>query len=217
MKGLFPLKRYGQLSWFQNHHHSPDIFITILLYYISLKFYDELHNLWEDHDKLSVTNANFSNKTVAKTYFGQDKVSRTTTMLASLAMWLSSKVLKTLGKIMNSEHPDLFDSTKAEEEINTLSNRDYLFSHVFVNLHSLYNCTAFMNGTSNNDIEAKLNKLHRSKDICKANGFQTVQHKYISNQYHMFLSALSEERKVLNHMPGSKCPSCTEVARNNLL
>lgn len=137
-------------------------------------------------------------------------------MLESTAMRLSAEVLKTLGEVMNSEHRELVASTKDGETSNSMFNGDCRVFRDFVKIHSFYSCTAFINGTTDNNIRAKVSTLHRKREICISNGFQTVHHKDISQQYWLSLSAIAEEKNFLNHMPGSKRHSFWEVARNNL-
>ena len=107
-------------------------------------------------------NMNVSKATVAKTYFVQDSVARKMTMLASTAMRLPRAVLKTLGEIMNSEHPDLVASANECES----NGNDCRVFRDFVKLYSLYNCSSFMNGTADIDLKAKVNTLYRAKEIC---------------------------------------------------
>lgn len=81
------------------------------------------------------TNRNVLETTVGKTYFGQENVSRKMTMLASTATRLSAEILKTLGEIMNAEHPKLVASTNFGETYNSVFNGDRRIIRDFVKLH----------------------------------------------------------------------------------
>jgi len=95
LRGGFPVDRYRQLVRFQNTRHSAK-------YYVSLTLYGELNNLRLEYERLSSAKPNVTNLCVAKTYFGQAKVSRKMNLLASTAVRLSKEALDTLGLIINS-------------------------------------------------------------------------------------------------------------------
>lgn len=216
LKGGFPVERYRQLARFQNHRHSPK-------YYVSLTFYDEVYNLRTEYNRLSAQSQAVSNVSVARTYFGQEQVSRTMTMLASTAVRLPQRTIETLGAIMNSEHPDLLDfkkqdhGPKSSTSCISIGNDDCRVFRQFVKLHSIYNCSPFMNVKTEDDIEAQVNTLFRVRDVCKSIGFRTVQHQDVLKQYKLSVCALQEERKFLSYMSSKQWPPNMEVIRTNLL
>lgn len=135
LKGVYPVNRDRQLSSFHKQTHSSN-------YYLSLKFFDELHHLSDMYDFLSKTASGMSNITVARTYFWQHSVSRTMTILASTAVRISRELLNTLWEIMNSEHPQL-----AKYSVNDRTDtsdcdhhvfRNFVKLHFFVNVHHLW-------------------------------------------------------------------------------
>ena len=112
------------MSRFQNHRHSEK-------YFVEVTFFDQIHNLRKDFDRLRMKNTSVSHKKVAQSYFGSDNFNRTMTMMASVAIRLPHVVLVELGKIINTERPDLYltndylesSGVKTEEEM--ISLRDY--------------------------------------------------------------------------------------------
>lgn len=72
-----PIESSCQLARFQNHREYQK-------YYVSLALFDEIQNLREKYEQLSRTSSSVTNVAVARTTFGQESVSRTMTILASM-------------------------------------------------------------------------------------------------------------------------------------
>lgn len=109
LRGRFSEDRYRQIARFQNHPHSPK-------HDISLIFNEELNNISQEFENLSAIDVAISNTTAARTYFGQEKVSKIA-MLASIVVRLRKEHLDTSGEVMSSEEPDLETSRKERNEI----------------------------------------------------------------------------------------------------
>lgn len=216
LKGGFPVDRYRQLARFQNHRHSPK-------YNVSLTFYDELFNLKSEYERLKLETPNPTNAQVARTYFGTTTASRTMTMMASLAIRLGPDVMTTLGKIVNSEFPEIciknknIDShgaTTADEVKKIVDCRIY---RSFVKMNSLYTSTCFMNPKTPVQEQAQVNTLYRVRDIFTTNGFRTIQHRDVTKQYLLSMNALKEEEKFLCSIKATEWPQGMEKTRETLL
>ncbi len=216
IRGGNTLEEYERLARFQNHRHSEK-------YFIEVTFYDQLHNLKKDFERLQSVKRSVTQKEVAQSYFGFKHVNRTMTMLASVAIRLSSEVVKELGKIMNSMHPNIYlkneaiNSSGAKTEQEVMASQDCRIYRSFLRLNSLYSSKSFMNHNARNGIEAQINALHRLKDVCSLNDFTTVQHETVTEQYKLANEALQEEKKFLNYLEMDKWPNGMENIRNNLL
>lgn len=216
LSGGHSVDRYRQLSRFQNHRHSPR-------YNIRLTLFDELNNLKSEYSRLALGDRKPSNTAVAQSYFGTVNVSRTMTMLASTAVRLPKPVIQTVGHIMNSEHPDLctgepdFENHGATTQRDALSWVDCRVYRSFIRLQSLYGSTMYMNPKCELDEKAQVNTLYRVQNLCRSNGFRTVQHTDVSAQFKAAVLALKEEVKFLKYIDDSTWPSGMETIQKNLL
>lgn len=168
LKGAFPVKSYWQSARFRSHKHS-------LQYNVSLKFFDELNNLREEFVILWTTDSTVTNTTVAKTYFGQEYVSRTMEILDSTVVRISTEAWSTLGLTMNSDNSELFKSQDALNDPIRDSHCEQCVFRNFVKLHSLYNCSAFMSEKTKQVKQAHGQIFYRVIEICRLSGFGTVQ------------------------------------------
>lgn len=216
LRGGNSVERYKQLARFQNHRHSPR-------YNIRMTFYDELSNLRSEFNRLSSSGSKPSNLSVAQSYFGTTETSRTMTMLASTAVRLPMAVIETIGKITNSEHPELctgqtyFENYGAGSTKEAESWLDCRLYKSFIRLQSLYGSTVFMNPSSEMEKQAQVNTLYRVQLICRERGFRTVQHSDVSAQFKASVLALKEAAKFLKYINRSKWPDEMDTIRLNLL
>ena len=116
---------------------------------MELILYDQLKNLRDDFERMSLVRQGVTHKEVAQSYFGLQSVDRTMTMTAFLATRLSLPVLSEIGKIMNSEYPELYTNNLASSNKTTpqeaLRIQDCRKFRSFLKLNSLYASSAFMN------------------------------------------------------------------------
>lgn len=103
-------------------------------------------------------------------------------MLETIAISLKLSVISTIGLIINSEHPDLcvrqFDieihcAKKTEEAFHLADCRGF---RAFISLQSVYGSTSFMNSKKDTEQNAQVNCMLQIKNLCRLNGFRTVQH-----------------------------------------
>lgn len=97
------LERYRQWAQFQNHKRSPK-------YHVPLTFFDEMKNLHQEYNRTSTSYSNLSHAMIMNSYFGQGKVYTAMTIIASVAVRLTAKVIATIGEIINGEHTNSFQS-----------------------------------------------------------------------------------------------------------
>ncbi len=216
LRGGYSLDRYRQLARAQNSRHSPR-------FYVELTFFDEINNLRLEYDYLVRCQSKPSQIQVARSYFGTEDVSNTRKFLASMAVRLPKRVINELGNIMNKEMPeeclrhDNFDSCGATTVDGLLSATDCRIFTKFVTLHSLRMSTVFMNASSDTEVEAQCNTLHRAKEHFLLNGLKTIQYQLINHQFKMAMSALDEEKKFLKYLGSTEWPSQMISIRRNLL
>lgn len=82
--------------------------------------FDQLNNIRSEYNRVCLPYVKVSNTLVARTHFGQDKASKTMSILSSLATTLPNSVLDTLGEVINSEHVDL----SRKKDSSSLAFRD---------------------------------------------------------------------------------------------
>ncbi len=216
IKGCHGIQTYRQLARFQNHRHNPK-------FYFEMTLFDELNNLRMEYDRLCKDKKKVTNMDVARSYFGSSTVNRTLSMMASTAIRLPMSVLKELGIIMNNECPsiclndDALNAEGAATEDQVMRKADCRVYRSFVRLNSLYCSKNFMNPDTKFGDKVQINTLYRVKDLYALNGYKTVQHEQVTEQYKLSLDALLEEEKFLKYLKADKWPAGTTTIRQNLL
>lgn len=210
-----PMERYKQLARSCNSRQDKRFFIE-------LTFFDELCNLRSAFEDLNLNQCSPTHVQVAKSYFGEEEVTRTMTPKASTAVRLSRDAIDCIGEIMNSDEPGicienkLIDSGSAKTHTDVMERLDCRVFRNFVNLTSIRQSTPFMNAKSKEEVRAQVNTLYRAKEECFLNSFKAVQHTSISRHYKMALLAIKEEKKFLG-LCSSLWPAEMSVLRHNLL
>lgn len=110
-------------------------------------------------------------------------------MSASVAVRLPTTTLQTLGLIINGEYAELclsntnIDSGDCVTAQQTKATMDCRVYENILKLQSLYASSAFMNAKTKQAETAQVNCLYRLRDVCRNNGFKSVQHTNVTKQF----------------------------------
>ena len=135
---------------------------------MQLTLFDEINNLRIEYENMLQMQLKPSQVEVARKYFGTEHVSNTRKFLASMALRLPASTIQELGVIMNMEVPqeclnhESFDSCGAKTATEILSTTDCRIFKSFLTLHSFRMSTRFMNASTESEVQAQHNTLHRA-------------------------------------------------------
>ena len=217
LKGGHSLQVLKQLGRHQNRKHDASFFIESTLY-------DTLIGLREESDRLrTMSNGKQPTaKQIASAYDGcthlKDNTMRQT---ATTAVRLPLKVIHEIGKIMNSEHPELAEPLSSGEKIgdsvSAMHTVDCRVFRRFINITSIKSATKFMNATGPDAEQNQINTLYRLREISRSNKFKAASYKATVEQFESACHALREARKFESLIEEETWPSGMEAIKNNLL
>ncbi len=224
LEGGHSLHEYRQLARLQNMKHSDE-------YYIKPTLYDIFKGLKEEETKLRKERGKEpSGPEIARAFEGSSSFSLSSLSQAANAVKrFSTKLIETLGEIVNQEIPEKgtavhgVDSEKYKsctpDQLQTrLDCRVYRNSF---NLSSLKSSTAFMReGESNNveeGIENQCNTLHRLKNISASISYKCVQPEIVTAQLALSKYARIEQDKFFTFHEEQQWPRELEKVRDTLL
>ena len=74
-----------------------------------------------------------------------------------------------------------------------------------------------MNAKTKQEKTAQVHCLYRLRDVCRSNGFKSVQHTNVTKQFLLAVDALKEEAKFLKYLGELKFPPDLATIHHNLL
>lgn len=126
-------------------------------------------------------------------------------MLAFIAVRLNIPMLNASCEIINNEHPDQsvgrddIDFYGPSNPADVLKVVDCRVYSNFLQFHSLYSSTGFINVKLDADIQVKFNTICRVRDKLKLNAFRSFRHPEFSKQY-KFSGYVHFEEEFFSHV-----------------
>ncbi len=220
IKGGHSIEKYRQLARAQNERQSNR-------FHIELTFFDMLNNMKTEYEKLSKVQNRVLGQDVVNAYCGYSTTSKKNSTLvqtANTVMRLPNSVIRTIGEISNSEHPDLILSNRKQNIHSVISiddvvkQEDCRIYRNFLHITTLKSSKVFMNGKHKNGERAQIYAIYRAQDIYKQRCFsKAVQPDELGKQYELALYSIEEEEKFLTYIYPDKWPVEMQNVRYNLL
>ncbi len=213
----FPIEKYRQLSRVQNSRHHPS-------FYVELTLFDVLYNLRLEHETLKREKKKCGGSETAHAYDGALHARNSTLQQkANISIRLPIAVLKEMGNIMNSDHPDIILASKgsakygAKTEEQLMERVDCRRYRSFINISTLKGSPMFMNANEKDSEEVQINTLHRIKDMYLLSNFKTIQSDDLTKQFKYATLAQKEQEKFLRFLECDEWPKEMESIKINML
>ncbi len=220
IKSGFNIERYRQLARMQNERHSNR-------FHIETTFFDMISNMKTEYDKLCKVQSRVEGQDIVNAYCGYTVTSKKNSTLvqtANTVIRLPASVIKVIGEVSNSEHPDLIlennklnhkGVTSIDEALRQVDCRVY---RKFLHVTSLKSAKAFMNAKHSSGEIAQVYTIYRVQDLYRQRCFsKAIQPDELGKQYELSLYSMEEEQKFLKYITPDDWPEEMETVRQNLL